>query len=217
MARETRTIGSMEELFAVIPEVFETINADPKLTLQFAANPLLLVEELGFELSDEMRHFAARRMRFSAETFERMVQLEAQIWEHAGGRFDIDSGEALSDVLFERLKLPRAKAKPAPRRRRRRKDQEQVEQAAVTEEAAATAGMAAQLPARVIGHEPIEDPLEYLRDEHPIMEPLLEYRQLESSSARLAPRRVYDRIKQGEAEIPMITGLKFRFKGFTNR
>jgi hypothetical protein len=215
MPRKTRTIGSMEELFEVIPQVFETINADPALTMQFAANPLLLVEELGYELSDEMRHFAARRMRFSAETFERMVGLEAQIWEHAGERFDIDSEEALSTVLFDRLKL--APAKPKRVSRRSRKEQEQVEEESSTDEITPAVRLAAPLPARVIGHDPIEDPLEYLRDEHPIMEPLLEYRQLEASSARLAPRAVYERIKKGEADVPMITGLKFRFKGFKNR
>ena len=69
MPRETRAINTMDELFEAIPEIFETINADPALTIQFAANPLLLVEELGYELSDEMRHFAARRMRFSAGCF----------------------------------------------------------------------------------------------------------------------------------------------------
>jgi hypothetical protein len=40
---------------------------------------------------------------------------------------------------------------------------------------------------------------------------LLEYRQLEASSARLAPRAVYDRIKRGEVDLP-ITSLKLRLK-----
>ena len=100
MARKTRTIDSMEELFEAVPEVFEAINADPALAMRFAVNSLFLAEEMGYKLSDEMKHFAARRVRFSTETFERMVELEAQIWEHAGERFDIDSGEALSDLRF---------------------------------------------------------------------------------------------------------------------
>jgi hypothetical protein len=215
MPRQTRTIGSMEELFEAIPEIFETINADPELTIQFAANPLFLAEELGYKLSDEMRHFAARRMRFPAETFERLCHLEAQIWEHAGERFDIDSGEALSDVLFNRLKLPPPKPKRAPRKTK--SGQEKVTESATPPAVPPTGTLAAPLPARVIGHDPIEDPLEYLRDQHPIMEPLLEYRQLEASSARLAPRPVYERIKKGEVALPMITKLKFRFKGFKNR
>jgi hypothetical protein len=214
MPRETRTIDSMEELFEAIPEIFERINADPALTRQFAANPLLLVEELGYTLSEEMRHFAARRMRFSAGTFERMQELEGQIWEHAGDRFDIDSGEAVSEVLFKRLKLSPTELKRS--RRRAKKEPEQVDQSATTVKITPTVKLAALLPARVIGHDPIEDPLEFLRDKHPIMEPLLEYRQLEASSARLAPRPVYERIKEGKVDLP-ITKLTFRFKGFKNR
>jgi len=216
MPRKTRTINSMDELFEVIPQIFDTINDDPSLTLLFAANPLLLAEELGYKLSDEILHFAARRMRFSAETFERMVALEGQIWEHAGERFEIDSDEALSDVLFKRLKLPSAKPKRSTRRTKKAKT-EQVDPSTATTQVAATPMRAAPLPARVTGHEAIADPLESLRDKHAIMEPLLEYRQLEASSARLAPRQVYDRIKEGEVDLPMITKLKFRFKGFKNR
>ena len=217
MPRKTRNIDSMEELFEVIPEIFETINADPALTMQFAANPLYLAEELGYKLSDEVRHFAARRMRFSAETFERMVDLEGQIWEHAGERFEIDSDEALSDVLFQRLKLSPAKRKRSPRKTKKAAQPDQVDASAATTQVTPTYARAAPLPARVIGHGPIDDPLESLRDKHPIMEPLLEYRQLEASSARLAPRPVYERIKEGEVDLPMITKLKFRFKGFKNR
>lgn len=216
MPRKSRSIDSMDELFEAIPQIFDTINDDPALTRLFAANPLLLAEELGYKLSDEILHFAARRMRFSAETFERMVELEAQIWEHADGRFAIDSDEELSDVLFKRLKLPPAKPKRRSRKTKAAKTA-QVDPSTATTQVSPTLMRAAPLPARVIGHEPIDDPLESLRDKHPIMEPLLEYRQLEASSARLAPRHVYDRIKDGEADIPMITNLKFRFKGFKNR
>ena len=66
MPRKSRNIDSMDELFEAIPQIIDAINADPALTLRFAANPLLLAEELGYKFSDEMLHFAARRMRFSA-------------------------------------------------------------------------------------------------------------------------------------------------------
>jgi hypothetical protein len=36
-----------------------------------------------------------------------------------------------------------------------------------------------------------------------VIEPLLEYRQLEASSARLAPPELYERIRRGEVELPV--------------
>jgi hypothetical protein len=43
------------------------------------------------------------------------------------------------------------------------------------------------------------------------MPPLLEYRQLEASTARLAPRTLYDRIARGDAKVP-VTRLQLRLK-----
>jgi hypothetical protein len=43
---------------------------------------------------------------------------------------------------------------------------------------------------------------------HPLMEPLLEYRQLEASSARLAPPESYERLRMGQVELP-VTRIRF--------
>jgi hypothetical protein len=67
----------------------------------------------------------------------------------------------------------------------------------------------------VIGDELVADPLEHLRDVHPIMPLVLEYRQLEASVPRLAPRQLYDRISQGDVQIP-ITNIKLRLKKIPN-
>jgi hypothetical protein len=221
MARKSHTISSREELLQVVPQIIEEINADPALTLRFAANPLLLAEELGYTLTDEVKHFAARRVRFPTETFERLEQLEQQIWEQADERFDIDSEEALAHILFTKLGLPssldQATSPPAQPKKRSQKtkkskqpSQEQHDFTPPDQQAALPIATAPLRP-RVIGHAPIDDPLEALRDVHPIMTPLLEYRQLEASSARFAPRALYERIRRGEVELP-ITQLKLRLK-----
>jgi hypothetical protein len=211
MAPESRTISSMEELLQAVPQIIDAANADPALTLRFAANPLFLAEELGYTLTDEMRHFAARRVRFSAETFERLQQLEQQVWDLAGERFDIDSEEALAHVLFMKLKIPRPQAhEPGGV-----ESPEQLTQVKAYVPGAVQPPVprlpTAPLPARPIGHGPIDDPLEPLRNDHPVMPPLLEYRQLEASAARLAPRAVYDRIARGDVDLP-ITRLHLRLK-----
>jgi hypothetical protein len=209
MAPESRTISSMEELLQAVPQIIDATNADPALALCFAANPLFLAEELGYTLSDEMRHFAARRVRFSTETFELLQQLEQQVWEQAGEHFDIDSEEALSHVLFTKLKLPPPQAPDAHTRPKQAALEKEYVSGGVQPPAPRLP--TAPLPARPIGHGPIDDPLEPLRDDHPIMPPLLEYRQLDASTARLAPRAVYDRIARGDVNLP-ITRLHLRLK-----
>jgi hypothetical protein len=210
MAPEPRTISSMEELLQAVPEIIDAANADPALALRFAANPLFLAEELGYTLTDEMRHFAVRRVRFSAEAFERLQQLEGQVWEQAGEHFDIDSEEALEHVLFTKLKLQRPPMpEPGEVKRPKRASPEKGPEPGEVQPPAGR--ITAPPPARVIGHAPIVDPLESLRDAHPIMAPLLEYRQIEASTARLAPRAVYDRIARGDVELP-VTRLQLRLK-----
>ena len=43
------------------------------------------------------------------------------------------------------------------------------------------------------------------------MPPLLEYRRIERSAPRLAPRELYERIRRGEVKMP-ITRIKARLK-----
>ncbi len=213
MAPESRTISSMEELMQAVPQIIEAVNADQALAVRFAANPLFLAEELGYTLTDEMRHFAARRVRFSTETFERLQQLEEQVWGLAEERFDIDSEERLAYILFTKLKLPHPQPyEPGKRKKLRQADQE-TEYEPDEAQPPAPGPVAAPLPARAVGHGPIDDPLEPLRDAHPIMAPLLEYRQLEASTARLAPRALYDRIRRGDVDLP-VTRLHLRLKPF---
>ncbi|HML24437.1 MAG TPA: hypothetical protein PKD09_22475 [Aggregatilinea sp.] len=218
MARKDRTINSMEDLMKAVPQIIDAVNADPVLALRFAANPLFLAEEMGYTLNPEMMHFAARRVRFpSAETFERLVKLEAQVWKIADERFDLDSDQDLARVLFVKLELPRPpiqtpeQTAQQPARKSRKTKMPPKPEPISPSELKAVLPLAAPLDARVIGHEPIPDPLEPLRDAHPIMPPLLEFRQLDASAARLAPRRVYDRIARGDVKLP-ITSLKLRFK-----
>ncbi len=218
MARKTRSINSMEELMQAVPQIIDAVNADPALAMRFAANPLFLAEDLGYTLNANMMHFAARRVRFpSAETFERLVKLEAHVWKIADERFDLDSEKELARVLFVKLQLPRppiqspAQEQKEPARKGRKPKTLPKPEPISPSELKEVLPLAAPLEARVIGHEPVQDPLEPLRDAHPIMPPLLEYRQLDASAARLAPRRVYDRIVRGDVKLP-ITSLKLRYK-----
>jgi hypothetical protein len=211
MARKSQTISSMEELMKALPQIFKSANEDPDFGLRFAANPLMAAEEIGFTLTDELKSIATRRVRFSTATYERLQKLEQQVQELAGEQFDIDSGEAVSTVLFKKLRLPH----PQELLVKRGKGKERPEVSAAgkppTGQLGARAKLAAPLDVSIFGHKHIADPLEPLRDAHPIMLPLLEYRQLEASSPRLAPHDLYERIRRGEVKTP-VTRLQFHLK-----
>ena len=204
MATTPRRISSLQQFQRVVPAIVKAINADPELAMRAAANPLLAVEELGYTIEPDVRRLAERRVRFPKATFERLGELEKEIQAAAGEQFDIDSSKILSRVLFEKLKLP-PPTQDSPEQKR------QTKAKAAAQYQPATRLVTDPLPPRPFGGEPGADPLEVLREKHPVMKPLLEYRQLEASSARLAPPDLYERIRRGDVKSP-ITGLKARLK-----
>lgn len=198
MDKRTHQINSLEELQRAVPLIVKAINADPQFGLRAAANPLLAVEELGYVLSAEVRLQAERRVRFNAEQIARMNDLEQTIYELAGQHFNIEAPQELSHVLFDTLKLPPIQLVAKP-----------VTSAKASPPTAEGSGLT--LTPHAVGHAPIPDPLEKRRGTHPVIEPLLEYRQIEASTARLAQPELYERIRKGAVQLP-VTRIQIRLK-----
>jgi len=197
--RRSQKIDSIEALQKVVPLIVKAVNDDEAFGLRAAANPLLAAEEMGYQIAPEIQVTAERRVRFSQENAARLGELEEQVYKLAGERFDIDSSQDLDRVLFEKLKLPR----PRPPSDEPSDTPQQTPPARYRKSASA--------PPRPVGLTQAPDPLEELRGAHPVMEPLLEYRQIDRSAPRLAPRELYDRIRRGEVKMP-ITRIQARLK-----
>ena len=189
--RRSQTINSIEALQKVVPLIVKAVNDDQAFGLRAAANPLLAAEELGYQIAPEIRQTVERRVRFSQEDASRLGELEAQVYKLAGVHFDIDSSQELDRILFEKLKLPRPTSPPQTAPDAYRK--------------------LASVPPATVGTTQNADPLEELRDAHPIIPPLLEYRRIDRSAPRLAPRELYERIRSGEVKMP-ITRIQARLK-----
>jgi len=170
----------------------EAINSDPDLARAAAANPVLAIEELGFEIAPEARQAIEDRFRFSYRTAVRLRALRRELVTLAGRSFDPDSPADLREILSQSaLKRPaNAKGEAAKRL-----------SSSATDRRAVQVRWGPQIP----------DPLEALRGSHPIVEPLLEYRRLEASSPRLAPADLYRDLREGRREIPFVR-LRARFK-----
>ncbi len=205
------SIESWEQLQEQVESILERLNADPALALAAAANPLYALEELGFQISPHVRPEIEDRLRFRPRAIARLRELRGDIYRHAGRPFDLDSGEELERVLFDRLGLvPPVAAAPAPQARRAEpKYRELAEETAYRPPPRLDLRPLVREPGR---KEESRDPLESLRGAHPIVEPLLEYRRLEASEPRLAPRALYDDVRRGKRRLGVVR-VRGRLKG----
>ena len=197
--KRKRDIGSLDDLRQHTQEIFEVVNSNDRLALLAAANPMMVLEEMGYTFTEEFQKRLERIFRFSREDMERLDSLERQVFEHAGKRFNIDSPRELSRVLFEDLKLPEIK----------KTVKEQIDSPILSSKLSELP--TEQITPKVSWGPKVSDPLEELKDAHPIIEPLLEYRRIEASHTRLAKREVYEKIKSGEVKLP-IKRVRFRLR-----
>lgn len=182
-------ISSWDQLRKQIVSIVSELNRDPRLALAAAANPMLALEELGYDVRDEARIAIEDRLRFRRKEASRRARLRDQIFEQIKHPFDLNSPEALRTVLYDELAL-----RPYPDAR----------------------GCYPELPET---HPPRRrssgtadpDPLQRLKGRHPVIDLLLEYRQLEVAHPGFASKEAYDAIRTGAVETP-IRRLLIRFK-----
>jgi hypothetical protein len=190
-----QTIGSFEELQHLAPFLIEVANSDNKIALLALANPIIAIEDLGYEFTEEFRSEFERFLRFPVETVKQLEALKEQIHTIAGRSFDIDSPVELEHMLFVDLRLPRTN----------RTLQMEIHPSRLP---TIIPDLPTALPPQMSWLPKLKDPLEELQDAHPIMKPLLTYRQLQASRLRLATPEVYEKIKSGKVKLPL-TRVKF--------
>ncbi len=185
-----KLISSMTEMEQRLAEVVGALLADPKLTLRASVNPLFAMEELGYQFPDDLRASIERRVRFRPDVYKRMEALVGEIRKIAKEPINPDSPADVDRLLFERYKLVRPKLTI----------REQLPRA----QAFADGQYASEpLPPQLKWLPKVKDPLEELRGAHRIMEPLLEYRRLDGSAPRCAPRELYEKVRRGEVKLPV--------------
>ena len=180
-----------EQLRELLPLILEQLHADEDLAILAAINPLYALEELGYEIDPQARLNIEDRLRFGPRGAVKLRRLRKTIFEHAGREFDINSSSDLEKILFEELSLR------IPQKRQGKRRQEPIESVKIE-----------PLPPQLSWTKKRKDPLEKLRGEHPIIEPLLEYRRLMASRPQLAPRDLYEKLREKKRHLPV-----FRMRG----
>lgn len=198
--KEPSRLSSVRGLQRIMPRVLRALGKDPQLSLAAAANPLLALEALGYSLTDRASRQIERHARFGPAGAARLVELESSIFEIAGRRFDLRDPEAVRreiEPLLLEAPAPKGKRKKAPYKK--------------SEARKALAILERPLPPVRSTAEPEPDPLEPLGRLHPVLPPLVEHRKLERSQPRFSSREVFERVRQGELNLP-VTKLRFRLQ-----
>ena len=179
-----RKLNSWKQAQQQVGDILAALNADPALMLAAASNPLLALQDLGYEVGENVQQEFEDRIRFEPADAQRLRSLREEIFKIAGEPFDLNSPEAVSKILSRLVNY------------------KSTHSLSVTE-------VAPPLPTS--DEKIASDPLEKLRGLHPIIEPLLEYRHLDASTPRFASREVYDEIRQRKRAAPL-TRLKARLQ-----
>src|SRR4051794_17818349 len=98
-----RRLNSWKEAQQAIDDSLATLNADQSLLLAAASNPLFALQELGYEISENVRQEIEDRIRLGPSGAQQLQSLRDEIFKIAGGQFDLNSPEALSATLSRTL------------------------------------------------------------------------------------------------------------------
>ncbi len=188
-------LDSIDALRRRVPLILKRLNDEPELALRAAANPLLVLQEMGIELTDRLAAEVALRLRFRPEQIAHLESLRLEIHKSAGEVFDVDDPIQLHQVLFDRLKLsplPPA-AQPVV-----------IAQSQVVTEFQSLPRHELEYRWTAPGRVRRPDPLDQLRDAHPVLRPLLTYRALQASQPPLASNELVARLASGDVSLPKI-------------
>lgn len=204
--KQPTQINSLQELQRLMPRLLKETADQPSLLLAAAANPLLAVARLGYEVSPEAARAIEYRARFGESGGAAFEQLEADLFAAAGHPFDPADGPTLHRVLAELLpadeKQTAQKRPSAPAISRKQR--------------AALLAAAESRPVGVPGQQPVRDPLADFAEVHPTIPLLVTWRRMNLQSPRFASAEVFDRILAGELELP-ITEVTFTLQERSRR
>jgi hypothetical protein len=224
VARSGGTIDSIDSLRRRMRTIVEAVNADPSLALRASANPLLALEELGYELSGGLREEAELRARFGLDDVAALTSLREDIERQLGRKVDLRSADAVTRALASvGVKIPAKAFQNAMRDHAAAGSAPEAPERAVAQTSKRTSRRGRtpttprppiiEPPASVLGPDDSRRLLWALRerrDAHDVVEPLVQYLELEAGRPRLAHAETYARLRE-QAVDPDRTDIRVRF------
>lgn len=163
------TINTWEDLQKYASKIIASLNKDDNLKIAAATNPFLALEELGYKINFDVIGHIEDKMRFSTKTVAHLSKLRESIYQIAGKKFNIRYKDELNSVLFDELKI----------------------------EAFDNKGCLVRQEIRIRQKGDTGDDLMPYVGLHPIIEPLLAFREIDASVSGFGDKNIYQRIRNG--------------------
>lgn len=200
-------ISSLRELQRLMPRLLKETAGNDRLLLAAAANPILALAQLGYEVAPEAAREIELRARFGEEEGAAYDALEKEIRALAGDAFNPEDRRVAQQVL-ERL-LPRQESGKGKGKKQQEPTMNGGRRKQILE-------AAKPLAARRVGETAVKDPLTPFAESHPVIPLLLRWREMERRAPRFAPADLFQRILDEEVDLP-ITDIEFKLQERSRR
>lgn len=162
-------IKSWQDLQNNVGSLTRQLNKDKNLLLAAAANPILALEELGYDIVPDILGFVEDKMRFKTKQVAQLKKLRTEIHKKSGVTFNIRSEPELQKILFENLEIDAYDKNGCP--------------------------ICKNIGVPKKGDE--KDPLQAYLELHPVIEPLLSFRKIDATVAGFCDPQVFKKIRSG--------------------
>lgn len=184
----SKTIESWEDLQKNVTKIVAALNRNQNLLIAAAANPILALEELGFSIKPEILPEIEDKLRFKSSEIGKLDKLRKSVHKIAGKSFSLRSEEDLNRVLFEELDITAYDDSGCPIRKR--------------------------IQVRRKGD---DDDLLVYKELHPIIKPLMAFRDIDASINGFSDARTYQQIRNGKYGEDSNVTLKIQLKKRTTK
>ncbi|MFT6996977.1 MAG: hypothetical protein ACJAQ4_000722 [Cryomorphaceae bacterium] len=112
-----KKLTQLKQLQKEIPDLIKKYGDDTALARAAMINPILALENIGYELSDELKHELDYHIRFGPEKKKRLLKLEKDIYIDVGKSFDLQDEKQVRKNIhpFISIKENAVLAKPSAR------------------------------------------------------------------------------------------------------
>ena len=186
---ETNQIQTFKEFHRHVPEILKRLNEDTDLAIRACVNPLLAFHEMGFRLSDDVAKEVEKIILFTPAEQKRLEKLEKELSKYTRRKIDFRSTRDVESFITKDLKIKKPTSLKVSGSTNVRQD--------------------AQMRIRKKEHL-WNDTLERIKDNHPALKPLLEYRSIYYGKPGFASKSLYNDLKSGKRKLP-ISGIKIKF------
>jgi hypothetical protein len=100
-----KKLTQLKQLQKEVPDLIKKYGDDTALARAAMINPILALENIGYELSDELKHELDYHIRFGSEKKKRLLKLEKDIFKDVGKSFDLQDEKQIRKNIHPLISL----------------------------------------------------------------------------------------------------------------